>query len=88
MFDFQKAKPGDYVKGYQKGIHRVVAIVPGCGCGKCFHLERVLDSNYRKGKGKSVCDGAYITLVDKQEVIKSLQDFSKEAINNVEKHLI
>lgn len=86
-FDFQKAKVGDLCFAYEKGIHRIIAITPGCGCGKCFSMERVLDSNYRKGKGKSTCDGAYIKLLTKEQVKQQVADFTKEAMDNVEKYL-
>jgi hypothetical protein len=87
LHDFQKAKVGDIVRGYQKGIHKVTAITPGCGSGKCFHLSRVLDSNYNKGKGTSTCDGAYIQLLTKEQVLAEVESFTKEALLNVEKYL-
>jgi hypothetical protein len=82
-----KVKVGDLVRGYEKGIHRVVNITPGCGCGLCFDLERVLNSNYSKGKGKSHCDGAWIVPVTKEELIKEVTDYTKEALENVNKYL-
>jgi len=84
---WKTVKVGDYVKGYEKGIHRVLNISDGCGCGKCFSLERVLDSKYNKSKGRSQCDGAYIVPVNKEELVARLQDYTKEAVLNVEKYL-
>lgn len=86
-YDFHKAKVGDLCLAYEKGIHKVIAINNGCGCGKCFTMERVLDSNYRKGKGKSTCDGAYIRLLTKEQVRQQVTEFTKEALDNVEKYL-
>lgn len=85
--DFNKAKVGDLCLAYEKGIHKITAIKDGCGSGKCFYMERVLDSNYRKGKGKSTCDGAYIKLLTKEQVRQQVAEFTKEALENVEKYL-
>lgn len=87
MDSWKKAKIGDFVTAYEKGIHKVVDITDGCGCGKCFHLERVLNSTFKLGKGKSVCDGAYVQPFSKEEAINRLQEDTKKAIQNIERYL-
>lgn len=81
------AEVGDFVTGYEKGYHEVVAITPGCGCGFCYHLRRILSAKFTKGKGISTCDGAYIVKVDKEILLKQLGDYWKEASENVRKYL-
>lgn len=86
--DWKKAKVGDLVYGYEKGLHRVVQITEGCGCGYCFHLVRVLDSTFKKTHNrKSCCDGHYIKLTNKQELEELVRDYTQEALDNV-KNLI
>lgn len=85
--DFNKAKIGDLCLAYEKGIHKITAITDGCGCGKCFSMERILSSDFRKSKGKSTCDGAFIKLLTKEQVRQQVIEFTKEALDNVEKYL-
>ena len=86
--DWKRAKVGDIVFAYNKGIHRVTAITDGCGCGKCFHTVALLDSTFKKTPArKNCCDGAYIRLTSKEELAKMIQDYTQEALDNV-KNLI
>jgi hypothetical protein len=80
-------KIGDIGYAYEKGLHIIEDITDGCGSGKCIHLRRVLDSRYNKSKGKSMCDSAYWIPTTKEEVKRLIENYTKEALKNVEELL-